>query len=1119
MGKPVAVKPFNELSAVTTVTVPLAPHVTGNTIGVFIVRDQNASDFSIPAGWNQQDTDGIGTTGNNTVRGAVYLRTAASSSETDPTFTFTTADEVSAVAFTLDGIHVTAVDVFAKVQRLTGTPYASTTVTTNFDNALVMHFCASDGGVSPTAYPGNMNISNQDSGACGAGVAWRFQKTAGVSEVCNFYCAGSSDESIIFTIAFRDGSSGTIIPGYIDPNFGTLLHPLKGTNTPFTSDAVDTNAAAVSNWGSPVNPQYCYQVDASPLTLTNVTTAATNATTADVVPIPATEAVGDYFAVGNSATFGAVRIDNNGGTAGTVGVNILEYWNGSAWASLQKANGIDAFTAAAGTGHVKGWVIPSDWTAGTPDGLPSAYWMRFRVTTVYTVNPTFTQVWISQIGCYYDALAASGDSAYNPFEDAINITPASLANCFAGAAYTFGSTKDCDDGLLIGNLKLTSPRDKIDSGPKSRGGIPLALGDASNNWKLWTICSADSLDFDRNGSNTYCVKADESVDSKYYQSTTPPTLSATKKIGIVANNYDGACQVQFSQFIKITGYVTIQGGSSANPLSWADVISICNSYPVPLLKGEDNKCCVPLKFGGIDPLFLVNDDPKSGSITFPTQALSGNLYTLFHCDTAYVGVIVDARSGDVFKPKAGVWSGGSIWRFEMLATCSASATYDFAGRTIINATVTLRAVTTFLTMTFINCLSFTQNTAVLTSCSFKNCKITCDDPSKISLSTFTSGGTGHALELTTPGTYTFTTNTFSGYGANATTDACIYNNSGGLVTINLGAYGDQVPTVRNGAGASTVVNNKANVGTITGIVANSRLQIYNDSTATEIVNAVNATSTFSANYTEGVEFTSGNLIRIRLTYCVGLVAYLEYVVTVVAGPTGWSALASQEIDSVYASNAIDGSTVTEFSADVPNIEIDTTDGDGTTSWQRVYAWYVFALTSSLGISAVFGGIVASDAVNYTVNGSVVDLAFDNKNAALLTINGGFGNKVGGARGLVSATTTGAIYFDSGRAYLADSAAIKAKTDLIPSAPAAVGSAMTLTTGERDAVAAALLDLTNGIETGYTLRQAMRIAAAVLGGKVSGGPDTPIFRNLGDTQNRVAAVADKDGNRTAVTLTP
>lgn len=67
-------------------------------------------------------------------------------------------------------------------------------------------------------------------------------------------------------------------------------------------------------------------------------------------------------------------------------------------------------------------------------------------------------------------------------------------------------------------------------------------------------------------------------------------------------------------------------------------------------------------------------------------------------------------------------------------------------------------------------------------------------------------------------------------------------------------------------------------------------------------------------------------------------------------------------------------------------------------------------------------------------------------------------------------------------------------------------------------AAGLLDLTNGVESGVTLRQALRAIAAVAAGKVS-GMDTgaPVFRNLGDTANRVSATTDADGNRSAVTL--
>lgn len=60
------------------------------------------------------------------------------------------------------------------------------------------------------------------------------------------------------------------------------------------------------------------------------------------------------------------------------------------------------------------------------------------------------------------------------------------------------------------------------------------------------------------------------------------------------------------------------------------------------------------------------------------------------------------------------------------------------------------------------------------------------------------------------------------------------------------------------------------------------------------------------------------------------------------------------------------------------------------------------------------------------------------------------------------------------------AAIKAKTDTLPSSPAAVGSAMTLTSGERNSVADALLDrdMSTGTDSGSatvrTVRQALRL---------------------------------------------
>lgn len=97
------------------------------------------------------------------------------------------------------------------------------------------------------------------------------------------------------------------------------------------------------------------------------------------------------------------------------------------------------------------------------------------------------------------------------------------------------------------------------------------------------------------------------------------------------------------------------------------------------------------------------------------------------------------------------------------------------------------------------------------------------------------------------------------------------------------------------------------------------------------------------------------------------------------------------------------------------------------------------------------------------------------------------------------------------------AAIKAKTDNLPATPAATGDAMTLTAGERNAVADALLDRSNGIETSLTPRQAVRLMAAALAGKLSGAATTTLtIRNVGDSKDRITATVDANGNRSAVT---
>lgn len=213
------------------------------------------------------------------------------------------------------------------------------------------------------------------------------------------------------------------------------------------------------------------------------------------------------------------------------------------------------------------------------------------------------------------------------------------------------------------------------------------------------------------------------------------------------------------------------------------------------------------------------------------------------------------------------------------------------------------------------------------------------------------------------------------------------------------------------------------------IISGTRYRLYNVTDSSQIANSTaGATGIY-----ERLIWTADKTVSLKTRYVSGATAKERTSSTATLTNTGISFLDTQSDDATYNSNAVSGSSCDsgsggEFTTDFPNVQVDVNDSDNTTSLSRVYAWLCYQETTSSGITNYFGAMSATDTANYALDGAVVDLAFDNTKTALLTVNGGYITKTGGAVGLVAATTTGSIYFDSGRAYLADSAAILAKTE-------------------------------------------------------------------------------------------
>lgn len=219
------------------------------------------------------------------------------------------------------------------------------------------------------------------------------------------------------------------------------------------------------------------------------------------------------------------------------------------------------------------------------------------------------------------------------------------------------------------------------------------------------------------------------------------------------------------------------------------------------------------------------------------------------------------------------------------------------------------------------------------------------------------------------------------------TAAQTFNLTGSTLTIKTSNYvGDMITT-----GTITLLNGAIFTGTrtdtngtiippqpvsITNIVAGSRLQIYNVTTNTEVVNQIVSGTSYSATYVEGTDYTDGDTVRVRLTYVSGTTAKAEYTANVLDTSNGWSLLADQQDDDVYNTLAIDGSNVANFAADYANDQVDVAVA-ANFNLSDFYAWWVYNMTTAQGIREFFGGITALDQANFRINTSTLSLFLDN----------------------------------------------------------------------------------------------------------------------------------------------
>lgn len=490
-------------------------------------------------------------------------------------------------------------------------------------------------------------------------------------------------------------------------------------------------------------------------------------------------------------------------------------------------------------------------------------------------------------------VAAQTDVGINSFHSVARVTSINNSQNLSGVELVFATAN---------RPNVTGKNVLVHLGPSTEGqlqrfssiasgrGIWFGMRNAAGNNKIWQVYGVEK------GSLRHqpVVINNLSTSTKHTAGTLTP--SAIQAFGFWVAGSGVTTTIWDFASLWALDTTTICGGNASFPVDLRQisrVISEGKERKSATLQGSGQLLVLqPIQFGngGTNPLYL---DLDATAIEFPRQYNQATKDVQYNSVDNVAGLTYFAGNGDTVIHTNAVISSASDYHWRIHASSSASATYDFKGLSLIGAgDVQLRNVTTFQEMSFTSCTTITQNSAPITNCSITSSYVVSDNPAVISANTFTSSGTGHAIEITTPGSYTFSGNLFTGYGSTGTTNAAIYNNSGGSVTLNISG-GGSVPTYRNGAGATTTIVAASNL-TITGLQSGSEVRAYlgtDPATSTELAGVESSGTTFSFSHSAGGQ--SGYIV-------IHSLGYISIYLPVVYSSSDVDIPVQQSIDRTYS---------------------------------------------------------------------------------------------------------------------------------------------------------------------------------------------------------------------------
>ena len=431
----------------------------------------------------------------------------------------------------------------------------------------------------------------------------------------------------------------------------------------------------------------------------------------------------------------------------------------------------------------------------------------------------------------------------------------------------------------------------------ANGGKRMSIGTGTTDRNDYYLEGSDTRP--EGGNKCYCVRYSTSTPSPGSQTGTPGATPTYFGGGLATTGTAKGVNLGLDAFRYGTGaYIT--AGDGTTPATFAGFATQDESV--------SNKWGILFRVNGTfqwQGRFVVGQDNTGTATAAHFDDSSGAVITLTdtpHSQTDFTQLIIDHAS-TVFNLSGATFIGlGTNNPGKVVINNASASSTGFENCTWRNfGTIQGHANVDYDGCTFVGTDQIDQNGGTFSNCRVENntatAAILSSNPGLISGTTFISDGTGHAIEIDTAGTYTLTNNSYVGYAGSdgSTGNEVIYNNSGGAVTINVS--GGNTPTIRNGASATTTVNNTVTL-TFNGIVSGSRLYIEADTggpetAGTELYNQNVTANPLNIDY----DFSSNQPVIYRVRKGTSAPYYKPLESTGTITSTGFTATVNQISDS------------------------------------------------------------------------------------------------------------------------------------------------------------------------------------------------------------------------------